>query len=92
MLGEGLITGTTAEDRFFGVRDAGGISAVRFVSSAVMEIDHVHYSVDTEPLIASTLEDGSLALLLPTPDGNLPNPAQTAFGLPAGVRTRTNTD
>lgn len=86
LLGDGSISGTTAEDRFFGARDAAGVSALRFISSAVMEVDHVQYDASTEPLIASTLEDGNLGLLLPTPDGNLPAPAQTRFDLPSDAR------
>ncbi|MBB5208378.1 hypothetical protein [Chiayiivirga flava] len=87
-LGDGSISGTTAEDRFFGARHAGGISAIAFTSAAVMEIDHVQYDAAgaVEPAIASTLEDGNLALLLPTPDGNLPSPAQTALALPVDAR------
>lgn len=85
MLGDGSISGTTGEDRFFGVRDALGISAIRLSSSAVMEIDHVQFSPRVEPAILSTIDDGSLALMLPTPDGNLPNPSQRTFAMPAGV-------
>ena len=80
--------GTTAEDRFFGVRDEAGIASIGFVSgtdNAFMEIDHIQYSSTSEPAIVSTLEDGALGLLLPTPDGLLPTPTQETFGLPADV-------
>jgi hypothetical protein len=41
---DGFITGTTAEDRFFGVVWPGGISRVRMSnSSGGIEIDHVQY-------------------------------------------------
>ncbi len=49
-IGDTNITGQTAEDRFFGVRDAGGIAAIAFVSgsaNALMELDHIQF--DAEP-------------------------------------------
>jgi len=66
-LGDGSITGTTDEDRFFGVRDAEGIGAIQLHSSAVMEIDHVQFDVDVEPAILSTLHDGDAGVLLAAP-------------------------
>jgi DNA-binding beta-propeller fold protein YncE len=39
-----------------------------------------------EPLIASTLEDGSFGIVLPTPAVDVPNPAQVIAGLPVGSR------
>ena len=83
-LGDGSINGTTAEDRFFGVRDAGGISSIQFVSSAVMEIDHVQFETAVEPAILSTVDDGNLGVLLGDPGAGLPNTAEQAFNLPAG--------
>lgn len=85
MLGDGSISGTTGEDRFFGVREATGISAIRLSSNAVMEIDHVQINARVEPAIMSTIDDGSVGLVLPTPDGNLPDPSQHRFAMPAGV-------
>ncbi|MGB0133395.1 hypothetical protein [Dokdonella sp.] len=82
-LGDNSISGTTAEDRFFGVRDAGGVSAIRFTSTAVMEIDHIQFESIVEPAIMSTIDDGNLALLLENPGGGLPVTAQQTFALPA---------
>jgi hypothetical protein len=47
--GDGLVTGATAEDRFFGVFIAGGISriAIEVASSTDWELDHVQYAVPT---------------------------------------------
>jgi len=39
----------------------------------------------TEPAILATLEDGNVGVLLPTPDANLPLPAQSLFALPPGA-------
>lgn len=45
-VGDGLNTGETAEDRFFGIQYAGGISAIEIRSqSSDMEIDHVQYGL-----------------------------------------------
>lgn len=84
-LGDGSISGTTAEDRFFGARDAGGISAIRLISSAVMEIDHVQIETTVEPAIMTTLDDGDLAVVLGSPGGGLPNTAQQSFAMPGGA-------
>ena len=42
-LDSGSATGETAEDRFFGVKDAGGILAIEIRQRANFEIDHVQY-------------------------------------------------
>lgn len=84
MLGDGSISGTTAEDRFFGARDVGGISSIKFVSSAVMEIDHVQMETIVEPAIMSTTDDGNLAVLIGNP-GGLPIIPQQNFVLPNGA-------
>lgn len=88
-IGDGSNVGTTADDRFFGVRDAGGIRSINLSHNAGgLEVDHVQFNTTpaVEPAIAATLEDGNLGLLLPTPDDNLPSPAQTAFALPPDAR------
>jgi hypothetical protein len=55
-LDSGSSTGDTAEDRFFGVQDAGGILAIEIRQTANFEIDHVQYG-DLVP------EPSSLVLL-----------------------------
>jgi hypothetical protein len=48
-IGDGNITGQTAEDRFFGARSSQGISRIRIrhtVSIGGLEIDHVQFSSD----------------------------------------------
>lgn len=86
MLGDGSISGTTDEDRFFGVRDAEGVSAIRFISGAVMEIDHIQFDVPVEPVIMSTLHDGDAAILLSNPGSTLPDTLQQSFALGDGAR------
>lgn len=59
-MGDGQDTGQKAEDRFFGVMNAGGISAItiRTTGTRDWEVDHLQYgSVSPVP------EPGSLALL-----------------------------
>lgn len=50
-LGDGLITGETAEDRFFGIVHADGISAIeaRMPDSGDWELDHVQFGRVPEP-------------------------------------------
>jgi hypothetical protein len=89
LIGDLSIVGTTAEDRFFGVRDPGGIASIRFVSQStntLMEIDHVQFDATVEPALFSTLEDGNRGVLMPSPDGALPTPAQVDLQLPSGAR------
>ena len=45
LLGDGSASGQTAEDRFFGVTNAGGISAIRIsmATSTDWEVDHLQY-------------------------------------------------
>ncbi len=45
-LADGSNTGATAEDRFFGVRDAGGIGAIQLSASGGIEIDHVQWQIN----------------------------------------------
>lgn len=51
ILGDGVITGETAEDRFFGIVHEGGISAIeaRMPESTDWEVDHVQYGRVPEP-------------------------------------------
>lgn len=62
-LNDGNSMGQTAEDRFLGWTDPGGILSIRIYQSASdLEVDHVQYGrVIPEPITASLL---SLALLL----------------------------
>lgn len=55
-LGDASNTGDTAEDRFFGVREAAGISALRIThSSGGLELDHIQFS-GTCPLFGDGFE------------------------------------
>lgn len=84
-LGDGNNNGGTSEDRFFGARDAGGISRLRLThASGGIEVDHIQFTdgARVESALLGTLEDGDLGLLLPNPAAGLPNPVQTAFSLP----------
>jgi hypothetical protein len=56
-LGDGVFNGTTAEDRFFGVVDAGGIESIRITmpTSDDWEIDHLQYGVGVIPEPATAL-------------------------------------
>ncbi len=53
------MSGTTGEDRFFGVIHAGGISRIS-LSGATMEADHLQYG---GPAVSSVPEPGTYALL-----------------------------
>src|SRR5687767_11746283 len=63
-LGDGSFAGRTAEDRFFGVVSAGGITAIRLSSTgggiARPEVDHLQFGAST---LATVPEPGSAALL-----------------------------
>lgn len=54
-LGDGAATGATAEDRFFGVISAGGISSIRITSSNSVdwEVDHIQYGIVPAPATLS---------------------------------------
>ena len=59
LFGDGMDTGQTDEDRFFGVVDAAGISAIRLVTNnGDWEVDHVQYGA-----AMSVPEPSSLLLL-----------------------------
>jgi hypothetical protein len=48
---DGSASGTTAEDRFLGVTDAGGIKAIRISnSSGGIELDHIQYGTMMAPV------------------------------------------
>jgi len=51
-VGDTTFAATTAEDRFFGVQFAGGISAISIVSGAgsAQEVDHVQWGFATAPV------------------------------------------
>lgn len=52
-LGDGLVTGATAEDRFFGAIFAGGISRISITSldgSGDWEVDHLQYGIAPVPV------------------------------------------
>lgn len=57
LLGDGSAAGGTAEDRFFGVEDAGGIGhiAIRMDNSTDWEVDHVQYGYVPEPAAIALL-------------------------------------
>lgn len=87
LLGDASNNGTTAEDRYFGFRNAGGISRIRVSqTSGDIEIDHVQFSNTVEPLIMGTIEDGNRALFLAAPDADLPTTPQQVFTLPSNNR------
>lgn len=55
-LGDGSFYGTTAEDRFFGATNAGGISSIFITDNGSvnwLEVDHIQYGLATIPLPAS---------------------------------------
>jgi hypothetical protein len=63
-LGDGPITGTTAEDRFFGVQDAGGIVALRVISGALVEVDHLQFGIGPTPTTPGPAVPEPASLLL----------------------------
>lgn len=70
-IADGSFSGQTAEDRFFGVRDRGGIETIRLTNSAGgIEMDHFQYTLNVGcPAAADLNVDGSvnaqdLAILL----------------------------
>ena len=53
-IADGTFSGTTAEDRFFGVSSAGGISAIRISNtSGGIEVDHLQYTKAAAPVVAA---------------------------------------
>ena len=56
LFGDGFDTGQTAEDRFFGVSDARGISAIRVATNnGDWEVDHLQYGAQPVPEPATLL-------------------------------------
>jgi hypothetical protein len=62
LLGDGLVTGATAEDRFFGIVFSGGIESITIsmTNSQDWEIDHLQYGA-----AATVPEPGVLSCLVP---------------------------
>ena len=60
-LGNGVATGETAEDRFFGVEFAGGISKIKIsmANSIDWEVDHLQFQATPVPLPAAVWLLGS---------------------------------
>jgi hypothetical protein len=65
LLGDGSASPAKAEDRFFGISNAGGISSIRMTmpDSTDWEVDHVQYG--RVAASAAAPEPSALALLLP---------------------------
>ena len=62
---DGTFFGTTAEDRFYGVIDAGGISAIRLLNTAGgIEVDHLQYGLLGEGGGPGVIPEPSSLLLL----------------------------
>ena len=50
-IADGSVSGTTDEDRFFGIIDAGGISAIKISNTiAGIEVDHLQYGFNINPV------------------------------------------
>jgi hypothetical protein len=70
LLEDGQITGTTGEDRFFGVQDSSGIVAISLKNTAGgIEVDHVQYG---EPIGALPQQWGEAFAFQPTGGIELP--------------------
>lgn len=65
-IGDGAAAGGTAEDRFFGVIEAGGISRISLTmaNSTDWEVDHLQFAVAPVPLPAAAWLFGSAVLTL----------------------------
>jgi PEP-CTERM motif-containing protein len=59
---DGSIEGTTAEDRFYGAINSGGISRLTISDPAGIEIDHVQYGLQS--LVSSVPEPATWAMML----------------------------
>lgn len=64
LLGDGVATGGTAEDRFFGISSAGGISriVISMDNSNDWEVDHVQYGFIPTPGSASMIAIAALLM------------------------------
>ncbi|MBC8139576.1 MAG: PEP-CTERM sorting domain-containing protein, partial [Fibrella sp.] len=58
---DGSSSGTTAEDRFYGVTNAGGISSITIRNGGGIEADHVQYGTLQD--VVTVPEAGTLPLL-----------------------------
>lgn len=64
LFGDGFDTGQTGEDRFFGVSDARGISAIRVgTNNGDWEVDHLQYGAQS-PIVPQRVPEPSTLLLL----------------------------
>lgn len=62
---DGGVSGSTAEDRFYGWENLGGIGSINIRnSSGGIEVDHLQYSAVPEPTTMALLGLGGLGLLL----------------------------
>lgn len=63
--GDGLLTGQTAEDRFFGVYNPEGISSfsISEYNCRDWEVDHLQYGLVPEPSVTALVGIGALSLL-----------------------------
>jgi len=63
-IADGSFSGTTGEDRFFGVADADGITSIKLSNtSGGIELDHVQYGLVPEPSSLTLLLLGFAAIL-----------------------------
>jgi len=89
-IADGSNSGTTAEDRFFGVIFAGGISAIRISNTAGgIEVDHLQYGLyDVGKVGCGVPTPVPTALVTGTPTST---PTSTPTGAPTSTPTRTPT-
>lgn len=87
-LGDDNNFGGTAEDRFFGVQDLGGVQAITISSSSgAVEVDHVQFGVIPEPSSSALLGLGIAGLAVlrkrsscaPQAEGSMGSAADPAF-------------
>ncbi len=55
------------------------------IAFALLALTCAESALAVEPALFSTIEDGNVGALMPSPDVGLPNPAQTPFNLPIGA-------
>lgn len=60
---DGIFTGTTAEDRFYGVWNVTGISAIKISNPGGMEVDHLQFGTVPEPSAYAVLAGFGLMAL-----------------------------
>ena len=88
-IADGSNSGTTAEDRFFGVQFAGGISAIRISNSAGgIEVDHLQYGLYASAVVSPcgiatpTPTATAIATATPTPTTAPSSPTPTSTSAP----------